>query len=593
MPVAPRRIGELLVAEGLISEASITRALGYQRVSGDRVKLGSILLSWDLLAEEALLAGLAKFHRCPAVPWDTLLATPMETVRLLPAAQALRLGAIPYAAEKGLLRVAFANPSNLAAIDEVSALTRRRVVPGVTTEARLLQAHQKFYGRHVPLEYRPILQKLQRRTTTTLRNAVDFRQSDLIQAERAAAEAAHLMDGPDTTGQSTTADQRGSSGVSIPVEPAMSRDQPLSFPEFPSLDVPDAAAAARPSPYAPSDGAPKMSLRSGDDSLTEWVGRALSSFTGETPDEADPSSAGVSDPSQFGRSVQDASEDPGALDLDADSLPATNAFRSRPSQSVQRPTFDAPSEAHTRGVPTSIPPFRRSTDPRIPSERADPLDHEDDVVAGMWRHDAAEPGSQPEGADGRSLDGRLLDQAPSLAERLDEAAATAAAASSTGAAESSSSAARSRDEIADSILQGALEQLPRVLLLGTGKTGVTGWRGRGPGLTPEIIAAIRIPNSELSVFSSVQQSSIPHFGAIDRAEWPGSLSALFGSTPPDCAIFPIRMLDGVAAFLYADRLGRPMQYEDFAVIARTAASAANVMSRFLLRNERASSEIRR
>ena len=35
-----RRIGELLVAEGLISEAAISRALGYQRVSGDKVKLG-------------------------------------------------------------------------------------------------------------------------------------------------------------------------------------------------------------------------------------------------------------------------------------------------------------------------------------------------------------------------------------------------------------------------------------------------------------------------------------------------------------------------------------------------------------------------
>jgi hypothetical protein len=43
--------------------------------------------------------------------------------------------------------------------------------------------------------------------------------------------------------------------------------------------------------------------------------------------------------------------------------------------------------------------------------------------------------------------------------------------------------------------------------------------------------------------------------------------------------------DDIAAFLYADRLGHPMQYEDFARIARTAASAAGVLARFLLRHD--------
>lgn len=565
---APRRIGELLVAEGLISEASITRALGYQRVSGDHIKLGTILLSWDLLAEEALLAGLGKLHRCPVVTWETLQATPVETVRLLSAAHALRLGAIPYGAEKGLVRVAFLNPSNLAATDEVSALTGRRVAPGVTTEARLLQAHQKFYGRHVPLEYRPILQKLQRRSTTTLRSAVDFRQSDLVEAERGPFEPSDRSDGA----------QAASSSVSIPVEPAISRHQPLGIPEFPPLAAPDPfLPAPPPSPYGRPEDSERMSLRTGDDSLTEWVGRALSSFTGETPDGADPSPSGVPDPSQYGLSAQDTSEAPGALDLDADSLPSTNAFRV--SREVPRQRFDGPTEAHSRGIPTSIPPFRRSTDPRIPSEPMAPVEREDPFVAGMWRHDDSPSEGAPEARA----------ESASLAERVEEAAKAAAGDS----ADPASSAARSRDEIADSILQGVLEQLPRVLLLGTGKTGVTGWRGRGPGLTPEIVAAIRIPNSEISVLSSVQQSGIPHFGAIDRSEWPESLAALFGSTPPDCAIFPIRLLDGVAAFLYADRLGRPMQYEDFAIIARTAASAANVLSRFLLRSDRSSSTIRR
>jgi hypothetical protein len=37
--------------------------------------------------------------------------------------------------------------------------------------------------------------------------------------------------------------------------------------------------------------------------------------------------------------------------------------------------------------------------------------------------------------------------------------------------------------------------------------------------------------------------------------------------------------------LYADRLGEEMPFEDFALVARGAASAANLLSRFLMTEE--------
>jgi hypothetical protein len=350
------------------------------------------------------------------------------------------------------------------------------------------------------------------------------------------------------------------------------RQVPLELPDFP--EFPAAAAGASPSAVSGAevstvDLAGKTSLDSGDDSLTEWVGHALSSFTGDTlPAESESSSAGVSDPALFGR---DASilPDPGALDL----LPPTNAMRDRPSRLVRHalpgpPEPDSlPSEAHSRGIPTSIPPFRRATDPSG-FEPAGPASFSDDVAAGMWK-----PGPDETESAGASEPASLSSV-------------------SSGIAPDSGSGARRREEIADSLLEGPLEALPRVLLLAFGKNGVTGWRGRGAGLEDETVAAIRIPGSEISIFSSVQQSGVPHFGAIDRAEWPPALASLFGVVPPDCAIFPIRVLDGVAAFLYVDRLGAPMQYEDFAIVARAAATAANVLSRFLLRNDRSRSPVR-
>ena len=542
--MATPRIGELLVAEGYLTEASVQRALGFQRSGGDRVKLGSILLNWELLSEESLLAGLAKLHRRPGVSWAALCDAPMAVVRLLPASHAARLAAIPYSDERRLLRVAFLNPSNIQTIDEVSALTGRSVAPGVATEARLLQAHQKFYGRHVPMEYRTLLQKLDRRTTSAPPAPASVRPPLPTPVAPAPAPAVPA----DPFGVST-ASGIDDSTIRIQVvgssEAAAAR---LDFPEYPPMASPaDPTGTAAPQSSdraAPEDdGSPRRSPFSGEDSLSDWVGEAIAAFTGAERAESDLSSpAGITNPALFGR--ENPASDPESIDFREEDLPPTNAFRGR----ARRTDSERPlSDEHTRDVPSSIPPFRRATDPTVPFARGrTPIPmpaverDDDETVAGMWR-----PAPPEEPADGAAL-------------------------------------ARSREDLADFILEGPLLPLPRVMLLGSGSAGVTGWRGRGDRLSAAVVSSIRVPFSELSIFSAVQESGVPHFGAIDKSEWPRALEELFGRVPPDCAIFPIRVLDSVAAFLYADRAGAPMHYEDFAMVARATASAASVLSRFVL-----------
>jgi Type II secretion system (T2SS), protein E, N-terminal domain len=156
------RIGELLVADGVVSEVAVQSALGFQRHTGEPFRLGTILLDRDLIPEEHLLRALSSIHRCDFVTWSDLLKAPPATVRLLNERAAVRLAAIPYALEGRGIRVAFKNPSNLAAVDEVSAVTNRPVVPAVISEVRLLQAFHLFFGRPVPIEFRGVLQKLER-----------------------------------------------------------------------------------------------------------------------------------------------------------------------------------------------------------------------------------------------------------------------------------------------------------------------------------------------------------------------------------------------------------------------------------------------
>jgi hypothetical protein len=546
----------------LLSEQAVSRALGFQRLGGSRVKLGTILLTWDLLGEEGLLTALAKHHGCPAAMWPVLSTAPMEIVRLLPAAHAIRLGAIPFDAQKGLIRVAFIDPSNIVAIDEVTAITGRRVLPAVTTEIRLLQAHQMFYGRHLPMEMRTVVQRLDRRTTRSSPASRDFRSADLVAAER--------LSNPPTIAPS----EPESESIAIPIVSSQPELPGQAKGEFELAEMPPLPEIAAPAPDVvrpiefpgrEPEAAPALAEKAPEDppgdSLSEWVREALASFTGEPSARAtaaglDASPAGVEEPALYGREDTDGISDPWAYAAEAEGLDPAAADSFEPARS---PITDA----HRRAVPESIPPFRRAGDPAEPfttPSPVSPLDRDADVVAGMWQPAPEVPVPMDPWWEGR--------------------------------AESPAAEARTRDEIAESVLGRSLASVPRVILLGAGRTGITGWRGRGPGLTPDVVASIRVSHAEISIFSAVQESGVPHFGATDRSEWPRGFAQRFGGTPLDCAIFPIRVLDGTAAFLYADRLGSPMKYEDFALIARASATAAGMLSRFLLDPQRPGYSVR-
>ncbi len=157
-----KRIGELLVAEGRISHEILSRALELQGFNEKGLRLGGILLKWGLLKEEEILDSLSRVHRCPSVGWSVLSAADPSAVKLLSPAQAERLCALPYAVDDRTLKVAFVNPSDLAAVDEVTAITRKRVRPGVAMEVRMVQALQLHYGRSISPSVWAVLQRLER-----------------------------------------------------------------------------------------------------------------------------------------------------------------------------------------------------------------------------------------------------------------------------------------------------------------------------------------------------------------------------------------------------------------------------------------------
>lgn len=159
-----KRIGELLVSEGRISHEILSRALELQGFNEKGLRLGGILLKWGLLREEEILDTLSRLHRCPFVGWSVLSAADPAAFRLLSPALAERLRALPYAVDDRTLQVAFVNPSDLAAVDEVTAITKKRVRPAVTMEVRLVQAQQIHYGLAISPGVWAVLHRLERST---------------------------------------------------------------------------------------------------------------------------------------------------------------------------------------------------------------------------------------------------------------------------------------------------------------------------------------------------------------------------------------------------------------------------------------------
>ncbi len=157
-----QRIGDVLLGSGTLTAASLERALSVQKRAGAGVKLGGILLGSGLVGEAVLLDALSRLHKCPAVGWPELSEAMPTAFALLGLKSAVRLGAFPFHIEKKTLRVAFTDPSNLAAIDEVAALTGCRVIATVTSEVRLMQAHEKFYRRPISQQFTNILTRMSR-----------------------------------------------------------------------------------------------------------------------------------------------------------------------------------------------------------------------------------------------------------------------------------------------------------------------------------------------------------------------------------------------------------------------------------------------
>ncbi|HWG94771.1 MAG TPA: ATPase, T2SS/T4P/T4SS family, partial [Mycobacteriales bacterium] len=120
-----RRIGEVLVSQGLLDEAQLQAALDEQASTPPgtpRRRLGQVVIELGLATERQVAEALAEALQLPLVDLGRTMVVP-EAVRLLPRAVAERSGVLVLERSGPKVTVATADPTNVVALDDVKLYT--------------------------------------------------------------------------------------------------------------------------------------------------------------------------------------------------------------------------------------------------------------------------------------------------------------------------------------------------------------------------------------------------------------------------------------------------------------------------------------
>jgi len=138
-----KRIGEMLVAGGLIKEEQLTRALEEQKKRGGKV--GEILVDLGYISEHMMATFLARQLHLPYIEIEKQLVDP-DSVKMIPADMARRITAIPLYRDKEALVVAMADPLNIFGLDDMQKAAGKEIRKVVATRSDIQKAISSYYG---------------------------------------------------------------------------------------------------------------------------------------------------------------------------------------------------------------------------------------------------------------------------------------------------------------------------------------------------------------------------------------------------------------------------------------------------------------
>ncbi|MCD7726696.1 MAG: Flp pilus assembly complex ATPase component TadA [Clostridiales bacterium] len=140
------RLGDVLVNSGVITAQELGRGLELQKGSGR--KLGETLVDEGLATEENIARALSSQLQYDMVDLQNI-EIPEEILKLVPPNVLKKYQMLPFEYSPdnvNVLRVAMADPMDMAAMDDVNIITNLQVEPVVATTRSVMLAIDRYYG---------------------------------------------------------------------------------------------------------------------------------------------------------------------------------------------------------------------------------------------------------------------------------------------------------------------------------------------------------------------------------------------------------------------------------------------------------------
>jgi len=138
----PARLGDVVLAEGLITREQLQRALDEQRQNGTRV--GYNLVKLGFLQELDLVRCLARQYKLPAVDLTKVEVDP-KVAKLIPSDIAMKHLVLAVKREGRTLTVAMADPTDLGVVEDLKFITRFDIFPVIAGEFTLKSVLEKLF----------------------------------------------------------------------------------------------------------------------------------------------------------------------------------------------------------------------------------------------------------------------------------------------------------------------------------------------------------------------------------------------------------------------------------------------------------------
>jgi type IV pilus assembly protein PilB len=137
------RLGEMLIARGIISEEQLEEALREQQVTAER--LGTILVGRGYVGEVTLVQCLAEHFGLEFVDLEERTIDP-SAVQLVKESFARYHQLLPIGREDDELLVAMVNPTNVFSLDDVRTVTGEQVRAIMAEPGQLMRAIDRVWG---------------------------------------------------------------------------------------------------------------------------------------------------------------------------------------------------------------------------------------------------------------------------------------------------------------------------------------------------------------------------------------------------------------------------------------------------------------